>query len=135
MKIAYLISQLFEIENQDAIIVVKWNTENTEDEAYDEFFDILHIWSVKDGETELYFTVKPENTIPIGSTLNREYIDFDTITVKELIQKLVNVQNTEMSLAWNPVNPNDINYDKYFYDVEIWEDWEATITMFLNGVI
>lgn len=135
MKISRLISQLFEIENQDSLIIVKWNTENAEDEEYDESFDILYVWNAKDWTTELYFTVIPENTDPVGSKLDWEYIDFDTITVKELIQKLIANQNMEMSLVWNPVNPTDVQYDKHFYDVEIWEDGDSTITMFLNGVI
>lgn len=54
--------------------------------------------------------------------------------VKELIKRLQGIQNqeAEITLLGNIGHPEDEETDLYFDFVELWEDGEETITMFVG---
>jgi hypothetical protein len=56
--------------------------------------------------------------------------------VRELIEQLIKVNNleAEIVLQGNIGNPEDEDDDVYFEFVELWDDGEDSITMFVGGV-
>jgi hypothetical protein len=54
--------------------------------------------------------------------------------VKELIKQLESIKNqeAEMTLLGNVGHPEDEETDMYFDIVEVWEDGEETITLFVG---
>jgi hypothetical protein len=55
--------------------------------------------------------------------------------VRELIEQLIKVNNleAEIVLQGNIGNPEDEDDDVYFEFVELWDDGEDSITMFVGG--
>lgn len=56
------------------------------------------------------------------------------VTVKELIEQLQAIKNQDatITLLGNVGHPEDEETDLYFDFVELWEDGEETITMFVG---
>ncbi len=54
--------------------------------------------------------------------------------VKDLIKQLQEIKNqdAEISLLGNAVNPDDEETDIHFDMLELWEDGDATITLFVG---
>lgn len=55
------------------------------------------------------------------------------MTVKELIQELQQVENQEkyIHLLGNDINKESDDFDIIFDDIEVWDDGDESITLFL----
>ena len=56
------------------------------------------------------------------------------LTVKELIKKLQAIQNQDaiITIIGNKVDPENEDLDIHYNKLEVWEDGQDTITLFVN---